>query len=420
MANIGISLPKASSNKIGISVPKPKAVLPVKPQMSVAPKQMSVAPNTSIPKVGASSTGNPSISTVNGPAISTVSASSIPRKSSGGNRDNRSQLAGVGGLGIMEKLFGGKTASTADNGVSQRPEFQPAVSDTTFAGRPAVEKTSYLATAPKGATNFNTDSSGYAQRAATQQMIADADAKKQANVTALQGQIAALQAEMEQQNRNPVTDDLYSPDEEPVIKDYNQDLARLQRQLLEAEQDSPDVLEAKKREQELLSEEANIKAGLTQSIANVKEQPIPQGFLTGQSVALERQANAGLERIAAQRIPIQQQLANLQSRKQAALDLVKSQIGMKKDSRDRATDIYGKNYDRKNELQDTVIKQQEAARKDQVEQANLERKFQEDLRRFGLEYALKQKQLAVSQMNADTGRMNASKKSGLSLPEGWE
>jgi hypothetical protein len=431
---IGISLPKASSNKIGVSVPK--KVTTTKGKQSVAPKQMSVAPKTtSIPKVGPSSSYTapnmsvapkaPTMSTVNGPAVGAglkpmiATAKPKPNPNRGGGGSNVfDALRVVGGGGDNQNQI------SADNGVSggtvQNP-FQN-YNTTNVGGNPAIEKTTYMNTTPKG---MNPSSIGggnqqpYEDRAMNQQRIAQMEAQKQANINAIQGQIAALQSQITPEGEQTASIDLmdssYTPDEDTDVKRYDNDLANLQRQLQEAEQDSPEVLEAKKQEQSLLAEEANIKAGLTGSIAAVKDQPIPFGFITGQQTALENRANAKLEGIAAKRIPLQQQLANLQAKKAAALDVVKTQLGISKDARTRSEGIYDKNYNRRNELQDAVLKQTQENRKQQIEKDSVERKFQEDVRRYGLEYALKQKQLMIDQQNADTNKYKAEN-SGLGNP----
>lgn len=423
MANLGIST-KPSSNKIGINVPK-KVVTAPKGPMSVVPKTvvpkkltvlgpsskaptMSKAPSLNIPKLGPSTSSVPNMSTPGGPVAANVSGSNIPRKSGGGG--NTSQLAGVGGLKIMERLFGNEASpATADNGISERPSFKPDTVQTTVNGAPAMERTEYFATAPKGPTNFNTggNEEGYANRALNQDFIANTEAQRQATVRDLQGQLAALQAQQAQQPTTPLTDGLYSPDEDPTIKKDNDNLARLQRKLLEAQQESPEALAAQEEENKIIAAEQEVNAGLNQKLVDVGKEPIPLGFIQGWGTTFNKDANAKLQTLAAQKVPLVQKLANLQSKKQAALDLVKSQIDMKKDKRDRATDIYGKNYERKNDLFDQSLKQQQESQKQAQEQAQIDRKFEEDKRRFGLEYALKQRQLAVSQMNASTASFNA-------------
>ncbi len=191
------------------------------------------------------------------------------------------------------------------------------------------------------------------QRVANQKLITDNNNQRQANAAALAAQITALQNKNKIAGQDAVASDIttddntYAPDRQVGDIQLQSQLDALLAQQAQGEQDSPEVLAAKQQEDALTAQEANIKAGLQGSIAEVKDQPIPFGFITGQASALENRANAKLGNISAARIPLQQKLANAQARKQAAIDVTKTQINNLNDKRNRATDIYKTNYDTK-------------------------------------------------------------------------
>src|SRR3972149_4224033 len=64
-------------------------------------------------------------------------------------------------------------------------------------------------------------------------------------------------------------------------------------------------------------------------IAKAEQDPIPQGFVTGQSTAIEKSA-------ALKALPLQTRLASLQAQRQAASDMLKTQLGFETEKTNQA------------------------------------------------------------------------------------
>lgn len=453
-SSIGIST-KPNTNSIGISVPTKSSGMTFKVGQGLNSAQTvkanqviskaaqpigsvktPISQNLSTVGSNISSGVKNTVNNVANTAKNTISnvgnkISSVTR-SSGGGSNKSSNLAGS--YSALQDFAGGGgdtsyVGSTSGESYSDTPsDPYEGYSATTYGGSPGIEKISYSSTAPKGSTPTSTVSNpqAYQDREAQRQMIAQAEAEKQASITNLQGQLSALTTQFQEtkanEDRFPVSLDEFG---NPVAKESDniaKQLQALENSLQEASQDSPEVLAAKQEEDRLIAEEANIKAGLSGSVAEVKDQPIPFGFITGQQSALENRANAKLEGIAASRIPLQMRLANLQQKKQAALDLVRSKIATTKDERDYLRQSEKEKRQRGYQLTDQATERAREDQKIKMEQDNINKKFEEDKRRFGLEYAQKARQINIDQMNANTNKYKAEnpKNSGLSLPEGWE
>lgn len=67
-------------------------------------------------------------------------------------------------------------------------------------------------------------------------------------------------------------------------------------------------------------------------VAKAEQEPMAQGFVTGQSAALEKSA-------ALKSLPLQTRLADLQSRRQSAADVLKAQLGFETGNVDRQTQL---------------------------------------------------------------------------------
>lgn len=121
-----------------------------------------------------------------------------------------------------------------------------------------------------------------------------------------------------------------------------EELARLQQVKAEG---SPEYAAAQQRLQAKQDEEAKIQADLTQGVTNVESQPVGMQFITGQSAALQRQANASLQSNAVEQLPLQRQLATeaqnratKQAQNQAAIDVVEKRLGYTTRERERQQD----------------------------------------------------------------------------------
>ena len=195
-------------------------------------------------------------------------------------------------------------------------------------------------------------------------------ADRQAQLTSLQNtlaqkqaQLAALQTGEQPAETPPATEvgtqpqtQTFNPEGNSQISALSSQIKAMEEEIARVQQDSPELQSATQAIQKKLAEEQMIKANLNQGITNVQDQPIAQSFISGQSAALERQANAALQTNAAQRVPLQQQLANEQAKKQTAIDVVKTKYGGVEKERERLEDIYKTNYNRANVVEDRNYK----------------------------------------------------------------
>jgi hypothetical protein len=222
---------------------------------------------------------------------------------------------------------------------------------------------------------------------------AQEDAEKQAQIQNIQAQLAQKRAQLaamqaaEQAVSNPLQPDQqqpYQPEKQADISNLTAQIKAMEAEIERVMRDSPELLAATEALNAKIADEAAINARLTQGRAGIGEQPIAYSFISGQQEALENRANADLQTNAAQRVPLQQQLATEQAKKQSALDVVKSKYGFLSNERERATDAYKTNYNRANTVSDRATEQvnkgvDRAA--DQVNRLALEKaQFQSDLK----------------------------------------
>lgn len=162
----------------------------------------------------------------------------------------------------------------------------------------------------------------------------------------------------------------YNPEAQSNISSITAQIQRMEAEIARAMEDSPELVAAEEAYNKTLADEARIKAGLQTGLANVAEQPINYNFITGQSAAIERRAQADLGNVSASQVPLQQRLATEQAKKQSAIDVVKTKYKFLGDERDRQTDIYGQNYKRQNELSDRATTRLEKVADTATDQAN--------------------------------------------------
>lgn len=152
--------------------------------------------------------------------------------------------------------------------------------------------------------------------------------------------------------------------------------------------------------------DAKLKAfdqGAGQDQLNVEGQPIAHGFITGQQAALQKQSALNRTGITNDEQTLTQRLALAQQRQQSALDVSKFNL----DRQDAATKAAS---DKAQQDITNNLKQQELANTQsntQTDNALAQQKFNEDVRQYGMDYALKQKQVAIDQQNANTNAMKA-------------
>ena len=101
-----------------------------------------------------------------------------------------------------------------------------------------------------------------------------------------------------------------------------QGLTSVENALLEALKRTPEEEQAEKTL-------ANLISSKELGLRDIEEQAIPLDFITGQSAALERRA-------ATQAVPLQAQLANLQAKRQSAIDVATTKLDIEKSRAERA------------------------------------------------------------------------------------
>lgn len=140
----------------------------------------------------------------------------------------------------------------------------------------------------------------------------------------------------------------------------------------------------------LTAQQAGINASRDLGIQAVGEQPIATPFITGQSAAITNRAAVQSGAIGAQALPIQQQLARQQAIRQSAMDVSKANLEYQQGKEKNASD--------------TALKLQELANskaKTEGDQSLALKKFNQDVKEFGMKYALDQQKLANDKANDD-------------------
>lgn len=200
----------------------------------------------------------------------------------------------------------------------------------------------------------------------------------------------------------PIGDE-YREEREQRTQQFNESKA-----LADAARDEVSRLESLSQEeldkQKIIDdEEQALKLGLT----DVAGQPIPLGFITGQSSALERRS---LNRTSG----IRSDLARLQSARQAALSAAKFKSGIAEDrygtAQSNLTSITAEQRKRQRDVEDRNRSEEMTLADRAQSQENIERTFQENVRQSGLEYANEQKRIAIAQMNANTAAQKTEDK----------
>lgn len=140
---------------------------------------------------------------------------------------------------------------------------------------------------------------------------------------------------------------------------------------------------------------------------DVAGQPIPLSFITGQQSALERRS---LDRTA----PLTSKLGQLQSSRQAALTLAQERKRTSENKSNTAesnlTNLTTEQRKRQQTLSDTASSNKRADATNAQSQSNINRKFEEEKRQYGLDYATKQREIAIQQQNANTAASTAQNK----------
>jgi len=176
------------------------------------------------------------------------------------------------------------------------------------------------------------------------------DIQKQ-QLSEAQSKLVAIQKQLDEQKQAATEAVATTPEEQD---DIDTELERIDRQERALEREYERLLKQSNEETQtqsqidaLSSQEAAIEAGAREGITNVEGQPIAQGFITGQSAGIQKMANARLESVAAQKIPLNLRLARAQAQRQAALDVAKNRLSSIGDKRKLFED---RRKERKNDL----------------------------------------------------------------------
>lgn len=327
--------------------------------------------------------------------------------SSGGSRSN-SNLAGA--YGALQNMVGANSSNASDGGpgVTNSTPYTP----DTYKGMAGNNQTTYYAgqgrsleaqglMAGKPASGLSATPE---QRQANQATVSTWDnsaSTREAQAAALRNQMAEERAARDSMAPAAVANPLAEPSD-PMIDPHQERLDKeeetwrkresdTEREIEKLTRPSAEYLQAQQEEEGLTAEEMRIKDQMNQDIYGIKGQAVPQGFLTGQSARVQDLANVGLDRIAGQKVTIQQKLANEQARRAAALDVVKGNAARISSRTDRATD---RKFDytetlRKNKREDEryAVERSDKATTAKFEQDLAMKKFNEDVRQFGVSEA---------------------------------
>ena len=276
-----------------------------------------------------------------------------------------------------------------NQGTQASPSVSPQVASSTPAiqgGTPAIQNDGQLsATTGDYKTQYQTITKDKTSDSSTlQNQLSQAkaleDNQKQSQIQTIRAKIAELTSQRDSmiaagETAPPVDlsqldqfglEQPYSPQAQPAISQVSAQLQALEAELASAMGDSPEYTAASEALNAKIAEEAAIKARVQEGQTRIGEQPIAYSFISGQQAALERRGQADLANVYSAQIPLQQRLATEQSKKQSAIDVVKSKYGFLGDERDRLVDTYKTNYERSNQLADQEREQQ---RKLQLEAA---------------------------------------------------
>lgn len=222
-----------------------------------------------------------------------------------------------------------------------------------YKGRAGVSTSLYTKSAPRGSSDIDVTNStgqrpskaGGSVKDSLVNTINTTKTKKEAQQTALQSTIVGLEKQAEDVAA-------YNPEDVQAISDLNAQIASINKMLEDSQQLTPEEQATQQQLDALLSAEGQVNAGLNQKITDVNAEPISSKLLEGWGTTFNKDANAKLQTIGANKLPLQLQLSRLQSKRQAATDVSKTKLGSLRDERGYKTDIYGEQYKRKTKLAD--------------------------------------------------------------------
>lgn len=375
-----VPTPKATSAVTGQPVPASTTSAPA----AGAPRSVSgpQGPGAYVP----SSSSGGSYTPYSGAPATNIPSSSIGNQYTALERSTSAPAKptissrGSGGPSLSDYLggFGSTTAPMSGFGTqTTTPAVSPTLS--TYGGRTGTDSTTYYGGTPLSleaqakAMSNQANPNVAPQRQSNRAIISmeeESAPRRKAEADA-----ASAEAERIKQARDAAATAalVQSPDDPEQLeqKRYDQEAKTLENQyqamLREVERlskPSEEYLRALEEETLLSEEENSVKTGLSSSLNEVNNQPIPQGFLTGQGARLQNLANTSLDRIAGQKVTLQQRLANEQQRRAAAMDVAKlglSRAGSRSDNASSRAFDYGQ--DQKKREQTLADKERERAEK---------------------------------------------------------
>lgn len=196
------------------------------------------------------------------------------------------------------------------------------------------------------------------------------------------------------------------PDRGPVpLTKQEEAVAAAEKLYQEASQINPEELSTQEDVDKLIEQARKIQQSFRLGYQNIQEQPIAMEFITGQQRSLENRLANTLTGLGATAEPLEQKLARMQAKRTAALEA--SKFGLTR--ADTALSTTQAQAQKQREEAESArrfgVEQAGAAEtrglaKTKVEQdkATTDRQFEEDKRQFGLDYAIKQREAAVKEL----------------------
>lgn len=345
IANTGGNLAKqasALSSSLGSQSVKNASMASVAGAFSPAPNSTSAT--TKQPVYSGGGTPNATSVATKQPINTSTSIgnqySALERSTSAPSSVNVSSSRGGGSGSSLSDYLSGSSPEFSGSGYSAQNVQTSTPSFSSYKGKTGTDSTTYYGGTPLSLeAQANNQSNGVdpsvaARRDSNRSVIAteEADAprrKAEAEAAAAEASkikaaadAAAQASVMTGENQDPA-----AQAERAALEKEARDLERqyqaMQRQVEELSKPSAEYLAALEEEKQLTEQENSVKTGLSTALNEVNNQPVSQGFLTGQGARLQNLANTDLGRIAGQKVTLQQRLATEQQRRQAAMDVAK-------------------------------------------------------------------------------------------------
>ena len=377
------SVPRLSSPVYQTPVPQRQTPVNVPtPQGSVSTATGRTTTTSSTPRLS-----SPVYQTPYTPTPARGSSITIPSQTAAiGASLNRSRSSGgggsSGGVNIQQAYDGG--------GLSNEPIIEEA---------PSLLDQGYSTTSYKGKAGLQGPSS----------LSGNLSSGRSGQLAALTQQANNIQSQLNALNERGASDAVadvgVNEEDDRERRRLEREQRQVERELADAEGVVSEATAPTGEELDVDSQLRNLLASRDLGLQEAGEQPIPLGFITGQKSAIESRA-------ATKAMPLEARLKDLQSRRQAKLDAAKASLESVRGRTTRATTQAETR--RKERREDTLTASERAynervqAQKDAVaqqkfetEQAFLEKKFQEDVRQYGRDYALKEYEAATNRLKAE-------------------